>query len=118
MKVIINDNILKVKVSATPDSISKGMMGKKFDESFDGMLFFMPNTSEQSFWMYNCIIPLDIIMIDGGEINVIHHSCSPCHNQSQCESYKGYGSEVLELPGGTCKSLDIKKGDRVSFSLF
>ena len=41
MKVIINDNILKVKVSATPDSISKGMMGKKFDKSFDGMLFFM-----------------------------------------------------------------------------
>ncbi len=118
MKVMINHNIFKVKLCTTQKSIEDGMKDKNFNESFNGMLFMMPKTTEQTFWMYNCIIPLDIIMIDGGEINVIHHSCSPCHNQSQCESYKGYGSEVLELPGGTCKSLDIKKGDQVSFSLF
>jgi uncharacterized membrane protein (UPF0127 family) len=93
------------------------MQNKNFNESFNGMLFMMPKTTEQSFWTYNCIIPLDILMINRGEINEVHHNCKPCHKQSQCESYKGYGGEVLELPGGTCKSLDIKKGDSVSFSL-
>ena len=65
MKVIIENNILKVKVSSTKKSITDGMMGKRFDESFDGMLFFMPELDNQSFWMFNCIIPLDIIFING-----------------------------------------------------
>ena len=72
MKVIIENNILKVKVCSTQKSIINGMMGKRFDESFDGMLFFMPERTEQSFWMYNCIIPLDIIFIDGTTITKIH----------------------------------------------
>lgn len=117
MKVIINDNILKVKVCATPDSISKGMMGKRFDDSFNGMLFFMPNNTEQSFWMYNCIIPLDIIFINGTEINNICSNCQPCNDSKNCESYQGFGDTVLEVPGGFCENSGIKKGDNVSFSL-
>lgn len=117
MKVIIDDNIFKVKLCASPSSISKGMMNKKFDENFNGMLFMMPECNEQSFWMYNCITPLDIIMINNGNISEIHNNCQPCDNKEDCESYKGYGSEVLEVEGGTCEKLGIKKGDRVSFSL-
>lgn len=117
MKVIIDDNIFKVKLCASPSSISKGMMNKKFDENFNGMLFMMPESTEQSFWMYNCITPLDIIMIDNGSISEVHNNCQPCGNKEHCESYRGYGSEVLEVEGGTCERLGIKKGDRVSFSL-
>ena len=86
MKVIIENNILKVKVSSTKKSITDGMMGKRFDESFDGMLFFMPERTEQSFWMYNCIIPLDIIFIDGTTITKIHSNCQPCNDKKNCES--------------------------------
>lgn len=118
MNVIINDNIIKVKLCTTFDSIKEGMMGKNFNESFNGMLFFMPETTEQSFWMYNCIIPLDIIMIDNNEITEIHHGCEPCDNMSQCESYKGFGNMVLELQGDYCKENGIKKGDKISFSMY
>ena len=58
MKVIIDNNIFKVKLCTTPKSIQEGMMGKNFDETFNGMLFFLPK-GEQSFWMYNCIVPLE-----------------------------------------------------------
>jgi uncharacterized protein len=117
MKVIIRDNIFKVKLCTTQDSVSKGMMGKRFDKDFNGMLFMMPSSGKQSFWTYNCVIPLDIIMINNGVIDTINHSCPPCEMKENCESYTGIGNEVLELHGGTCKKLGIKKGDRVSFSL-
>lgn len=116
MNVTIGDNVFKVKLCTTQKSISEGMMGKNFNETFNGMLFMMPETTEQSFWMKNCIIPLDIIMINNGLINEIHHDCKPC--DYDCISYKGFGSEVLEIAGGTCEKLDIKKGDQVSFNLF
>lgn len=117
MKVIIGDNLFKVKLCTTPSSISEGMMKKRFDENFNGMLFMMPESTEQSFWMYNCLIPLDIIMIDNGTISEVHSNCSPCTQKSNCKSYTGYGREVLEVAGGTCEKLGIKKGDQVSFSL-
>jgi uncharacterized membrane protein (UPF0127 family) len=117
MKVIIDNNIFKVKLCTTPDSIQKGMMGKNFDETFSGMLFFLP-PGPQSFWMYDCIIPLDIIMINGNEITDIHHNCPPCDNMGDCKSYKGYGDAVLELAGGYCRKNGIKKGDKISFSLY
>lgn len=118
MNVIVNDNIIKVKLCTTFDSIKEGMMGKNFNESFNGMLFLMPETTEQSFWMYNCIIPLDIIMINENKITNINHNCQPCNNMDECKSYKGYGNLVLEVPGNYCKENDIKKGDLVSFSMF
>ncbi len=43
MKVKINDNLFNVKTALTSKDIQNGMMGKKFDETFDGMLFIMKN---------------------------------------------------------------------------
>ena len=117
MNVTIGDNTFKVKLCTTKSSISNGMMGRTFNDTFNGMFFMMPERGEQSFWMYDCLIPLDIIMIDNGTISEIHNNCQPCDNKESCESYKGYGSEVLEVSGGTCEKLGIKKGDYVSFSL-
>ena len=42
--------------------ISEGMTKiETLTNTFNGMLFMMPESTEQSFWTYNCIIPLDII---------------------------------------------------------
>ena len=118
MKVIIGDNNFKVKLCTTEKSIKEGMMGKRFNKDFNGMLFMMPESGEQSFWTYNCIIPLDIIIIDNGVISVIHSNCTPCDDITSCKSYTGNGSEVLEIYGVSCEELNIKKGDHVSFLLF
>ncbi len=118
MKITIGDNIIKVKLCVTKDSIIKGMQGQKFNDEFQGMYFLMPSKGEQSFWMYDCIIPLDIIFINDDEIDTIHENCPICTNELECESYTGYGDKVLELPAGMSKQLGIKKGDNVSFSLF
>jgi uncharacterized membrane protein (UPF0127 family) len=108
VKTKIKDNILSSKICATPDQIENGMMDKTF-EGFDSMVFLM-NGKSHSFWMKNCIIPLDIIFIKNNVVNKIHHDCPPC-NSDQCESYTGVGNIVLELPGGYCQDHNIKEGD-------
>ena len=111
MKVKINNNLFDVKTLLTSKDTQEGMMGKKFDGSFDGMLFFMKNKSH-SFWMKNCLEHLDIIFIDNNTISKIHHNCKPCFTD-ECERFEGSGDLILELPGGTCKKYDIKKDDEV-----
>ena len=111
----INDNKFKVKIQTSPKETQEGMMNKKFDKTFNGMFFVMKN-QEHCFWMRNCIIPLDIIFIDNDVITKIHHNCPPCESNS-CKSYCGEGNFILELEGGTCKELGIKKGDVVTFPL-
>ena len=113
MYVTINKNSFNVKVLIESSETSEGMMNKTFD-NFDGMLFIMGDGSH-SFWMMNCIIPLDIIFIDKNfKINKIHHYCEPCKVQP-CERFVGKGMYVLELEGGTCEDLGIREGQVCEF---
>jgi uncharacterized membrane protein (UPF0127 family) len=109
----INDNKFKVMVMMTQKDTQKGMMGRDFDSNFNGMLFLM-DKGPHGFWMKDCIIPLDIIFIDGNTITKIHHSCPPCKSED-CPSYVGTGDTILELRGGTCGELSIKEGDKILY---
>jgi uncharacterized membrane protein (UPF0127 family) len=113
MNININNNNFKVKTLFSQKDTSNGMMGKKFDNTFNGMLFLMSD-GLHCFWMKNCIIPLDIIFIQDHIISKIHHNCPPCKTKD-CGNYCGEGDMILELQGGTCKKLDIKSGDKVIY---
>jgi uncharacterized membrane protein (UPF0127 family) len=113
MKLSINGNKFKVKIQTSPEETQEGMMLKKFDKTFNGMFFVMKN-QDHCFWMKNCIIHLDIIFIDGDKITKIHHNCPPCEDD-ECNRYCGEGGFILEVKGGTCKKLGIKKGNIVVF---
>jgi uncharacterized membrane protein (UPF0127 family) len=113
MQVKINDNIFNVKTLVDKKSQAIGMMYKRFDSTFDGLLFLMGG-KKQCFWMKNCIIPLDIIIIKNNVIVNIHFDCPPC-NEDPCLSYCGRGNIVLELEGGTCEDLNIQPGDSVEY---
>ena len=118
MKVNIGNNEFNVKVCDTPKKQREGMQHKTFDESFNGMLFIMPSRTQQSFWMFECITQLDIIMIDGDTITRIHHDCLPCDVEEACEEFTGFGDRVLELEGGTCERLNIKEGNLIRTTLY
>ena len=113
MRIKINDNEFIVKTMITPKDKSNGMMGKKFKSPNHGMLFLM-NKGEHCFWMKDCITPLDIIFIQGNKITEIFNDCPPSKS-TNTKNYCGYGDLVLELSGGICKKLGIKKGDIISF---
>lgn len=113
MNIRINNNKFVVKTMITPKDKSTGMMGKKFTSPNQGMLFLMDD-GEHCFWMKGCVTPLDIIFIQDNKITTIHSNCEPCRSKD-CGNYCGEGNLVLELPGGTCKKIGIKKGDLISF---
>lgn len=113
MKLTINKNKFTVKTVISPKDTSRGMMGKNFDKTFNGMLFIMSD-GQHCFWMKNCIIPLDIIFINDGTITKIHHKCPPCKSKD-CGNYCGEGDMILELQGGTCKKLNIEIGDKIDY---
>ena len=113
MVIKINDNEFNIKVMMTSSQTQQGMMGKKFDKSFNGMLFLMKDAIH-CFWMKDCIIPLDIIFIKDNKISNIHHNCHPCKSED-CGNYCGEGDMILEVKGGTCKRLGIDLDDTVHF---
>ncbi len=115
MFVTINDNVFKVKVCNSEKEKSEGMMGKKF-EDFDGMLFFM-GEDYHCFYMKNCIIPLDIILINKDfSVQTIFDNCLPCGTEDNCTQYCGEAKYVLEIEGGSCESLGILEGDKCMFT--
>ena len=114
MKVILNNKTLNTKVCKTPQEKMEGMQNKKF-KGFDSMLFLLGDDHD-CFWMKDCIIPLDIIFIEGTTITKVHHNCQPCKDED-CDSYCGRGRLVLEIQGSSANELDIKKGDQVKLLL-
>jgi uncharacterized membrane protein (UPF0127 family) len=116
----INQDIFKTKVLISDKEREKGMMGKTFNSGFSAALFVMNannnnnNNIRHSFWMAGCIIPLDIIFVKNGQITRIHHSCPPC-TSAPCRRYSGVGDYVIEMPGGTCKKMNIKRNALVDF---
>jgi uncharacterized membrane protein (UPF0127 family) len=115
MKINLKNKPFNIKVVHTREDLTNGMMGKNFDD-FDGMLFVMPKKGAQSFWMKNCIVPLDIIFLSKKKIKNISHDCPPCADDN-CPTYNGWGDFVLELPGGTCKKLGLNIGDEIDYGI-
>lgn len=110
-EIKINNNLFNVIPVLTDKDIQNGMMGKSFNDGFNGMLFFM-GSGNHSFWMKNCNISLDIIFIDNMKVSTIHKNCPPCRDE-ECERYNGTGDLVLEINGGDCDKYDIQVGDSV-----
>ena len=114
----INQDIFKTKVLISDKEREKGMMGKTFNSGFSAALFVMITNNNHnirhSFWMAGCIIPLDIIFVKNGKITGIHHSCPPC-TSAPCRKYSGIGDYVIEMPGGTCKKMNIRRNAAVDF---
>ena len=110
----VNDITIPLEIMDTPEKQITGMMDR--DELKGGMVFPYNQVSKKNFHMEGCKISLDIIFINQGKIDKIHHSCPPC-KQTPCPQYSGLADNVIELEGGYCKKHGIKEGDEVNLNL-
>lgn len=111
MKVRVGNDIFNSIYLTNPDDIQQGMMNKT---ELNGCMVFKMNKGYHSFWMKNCLIPLDIIFVNNNIISKIHLNCPPADPHSlNPPRYSGLGNYVIEFPSGTANNWKV--GDRVSF---
>lgn len=90
-----------------------GMMGRKSMGANEGMFFVFPQPAQQSFWMRDTHVPLDVIFADetGRVLNVEQgHPMSEYRMLS-----KGPAKFVLEVPMGWCRSRRVGPGSIIRF---
>lgn len=102
-----------LEIANTPSEREKGLMFRKSMEEDRGMLFIFPVERQQSFWMKNTYIPLDMIFVSSQfEVVGIVENATPFSEEQR--SVPGVSQFVIELNGGRAKELGIEAGDEVN----
>ena len=111
--VHINNQNFPAVYLTSPEEKLKGMMGR---DSLEGCMVFKMGKGLHSFWMKDCLIPLDIVYVMNNRISHIHPNCPvPDPHKMNPPRYSGMGDHVIEFPAGTAKNWKI--GDRVAMYL-
>ncbi len=105
---------VSLEVAATPAERERGLMYRRSLAEGRGMLFVFDADGNQSFWMKNTLIPLDLLFIArDGTVVGIHANATPL---STANIAVGKPSRyVLEVPGGWAARHGISAGARVDF---
>ena len=103
-----------VELAQDSYATTRGLMCRDSMDDTWGMLFFMPTTRVQSFWMKNTLIPLDIIFID--EAWTVVGVAADAQPQTLNSQSVGKPSRyVLELNAGIAERSGIKAGTKARF---
>jgi uncharacterized membrane protein (UPF0127 family) len=104
------------EIAATPETRAHGLMERPSLPADQGMLFIFEAAQPLSFWMFNTLIPLDMIFADQERrITTIHASVPPCRPPSRCPTYASRGAAqfVLEVNAGTAAHAGVSVGDEL-----
>jgi uncharacterized membrane protein (UPF0127 family) len=106
-----------IEIAADDASREYGLMCRPHMTDGHGMLFEFAQPSEQTFWMKNTYIPLDIIYVAAdGKIVSIARDAKP-YDETPLPSY-GAARGVLEINGGLAAKLGIEPGDVIKHPFF
>ncbi|RMH65527.1 MAG: DUF192 domain-containing protein [Cyanobacteria bacterium J003] len=113
-KARIHDTWIQLEVARTPAQQQLGLMFRPQLPGDRGMLFPMSPPQVASFWMKNCLIPLDLIFLRHGKVVAIAPQAPPCPTLP-CPTYESGVpvDAVLELAGGRAAELELKVNDPV-----
>lgn len=106
---------IAIEIAATEQAITRGLMGRERLPDRSGMLFLMPQTRIQTFWMSNTPLSLDITFVgpDSTVINTVKYTrpFSPESHASEAPA-----RFVVETRAGFTDSFGIVPGDRVRWT--
>ncbi len=115
-----NDDLLSIVQIEIADDDAKRTQGLMYRDSMaenEAMLFILPSETEQSFWMKNCIIPLDIIYANSkNQIITIQKNTVPYSEDSIPSN--GPAKYVVEVNAGFCDRHSVKPGDHFEWRRF
>ena len=119
VEIIKQDNSDPIKVDVelalNPAEIRQGLMYRKTLPDHGGMLFVMEKNEEQSFWMKNTYVALDIIYINTDKkIVSIAKQAKPL-DETPLPS-NGIAKYVLEVNAGFADAYGLQAGYQVNFN--
>ena len=103
-----------VEIADSPAKRELGLQYRRDLASDHGMIFLFPAQSEQTFWMKNTPIPLDMIFISR-ELKIVGIVEQATPFSLDPRSVGAPSQYVLEINGGLAKRNGIRRGDSVSF---
>ena len=108
------DVTFRVEVADTPAKREMGLQYRRELAADRGMIFIFPVESQQSFWMKNTPIPLDMIFInrDRKIVGIVEQTVPFTLDPRSVGAPSQF---VLEIKGGLAKSHGIQAGDSVRF---
>jgi uncharacterized protein len=109
--------VIRVEAMIGEFQLHRGMMFRTSLAPDRGMLFVHPQPDRYSHWMYQTLIPLDIIWMDSNR-NIVElvANALPCKTRaSQCPTYGGkeISSYVLEIPAGLAQKYGLRVGQTI-----
>jgi uncharacterized membrane protein (UPF0127 family) len=112
--------MVDAELAITRETRTRGLMERPSLPADQGMLFLFEVTQPLSFWMFNTLIPLDIIFADAERrITSIYGSVPPCRPPLRCPLYTSHGPAqfVLEVNAGTAARVGIGVGDELRWTM-
>lgn len=105
---------IDIEIADEPEEREYGMMYRKSMDPNTGMLFLMGEERQQSFWMKNTYVSLDILYLnDDLEVVSIQKNAEPLNTRSLPS--EGPASHVLEVTGGFTDQFGIGKGTKIYY---
>lgn len=117
-QVSVNDHSFNVEIAKSDKEKQIGLSEKDILGENDGMLFVFDNLDYHSFWMRNMKFPIDIIYINGTNVNTIFRNASPSSSNKDLIIYqpKEKSDKVFEVNSGTADKYNIKEGTSLDIS--
>ena len=112
--------VIYAEVVTTPQKQAQGLMFRPELPPDRGMLFLFTEMAPRPFWMYQTVIPLDMIWLDRERrIVEIAAEAPPCLSKEPqaCPNYGGNTPSmyVLELAAGQAAARGLKVGGQIGF---
>lgn len=115
LDVKIADKAYQLEVALKPSARRQGLSDRKRIASDGGMLFVFARAAEKTFVMRRCLVPIDLIFLDGqGRIMNMHAMKVEPYDQPEWEltRYPSAGPTqfAVELAGGSIERLGLERG--------
>jgi uncharacterized membrane protein (UPF0127 family) len=116
-RVFIGDQIIVADIAETAVEREKGLAGRKYLATNEGMLFVYEEKDYHSLWMKGMYVPIDVIWISGSEIIGFKKHILPELDKPDKELTvyvpPGPVDKFLELRGGRISLLNVRVGDTI-----
>jgi uncharacterized membrane protein (UPF0127 family) len=101
-----------IEIAESDSAQARGLMNRRTLPARGGMIFVDRTSSDQSFWMRNTPLPLDIIFVrsDSTILNIVKKTVP--YSDARIES-TGKAQFVVEVRAGFTDRMGIKPGQRI-----